>query len=483
MKEQVRGQLISQKDNFKGNFGYVARSSAIFYYKMAPHIRTTISFMDYWSVKRNIEVMIVASTRDVDGSLKLREVLNFANGNVINYRPQVGENFEGSVEIEVFAAQNMVIPYAAIMAIYEWPLSISMVHSYGRTYSPHEIEEKRTISLGRESCWTLRDSAEIRSFCVFHNGLKPQPAQEARLKILNHKGHSREKLFVLNEIPAYGTWKFYPSDQISDLEDFLDGQPGNAALTYELCDSFTRMLVGNETKNGQELQVTHSNFNYSMHQSDKVESGDSAYMNVIDVPLRNPEVIVYPDSSPGDYTVSSSNFKYEFNNLKRLQFSVKPGELLVFKSKSGVLPTRIVTAFSGAPSGDAVLPFECSLGIHHNEYPMKRSHWGVTIDGDTVRGRLILQHQDELFGVPGAGTKTTIFLQSSKRKEKIKRDLSAEELRQLHHGNYLSEIFPEAKAFLGGDYGYFYLMTDYPGLQCYSTLENSHGSLTLEHAF
>ena len=56
------------------------------------------------------------------------------------------------------------------MSIYESKNSISMVHSYSRIYSQHEIEDNRTISLGEESCWTIRDSINISSFAIVHNG-------------------------------------------------------------------------------------------------------------------------------------------------------------------------------------------------------------------------------------------------------------------------------------------------------------------------
>ena len=143
---------ISQKDNYAGAFGLVYRSSANFYFRQSNTFKTTISFMDYWRIKRGISVMVVASTRSMDGKLLMREQLTFKNGSIINFSPDMLRSgiaiFEGAIEIEVFASENMVIPYSAIMAVYEAENSISMVHSYSRTYSPHEVEEGRTISAG-----------------------------------------------------------------------------------------------------------------------------------------------------------------------------------------------------------------------------------------------------------------------------------------------------------------------------------------------
>ena len=71
----------------------------------------------------------------------------------------------GSVELKALANEDIRIPYAAFMAIYETDQSISMVHSYSRSYSVWEIEEERTITDGHEGCWTLRDTADITLCC------------------------------------------------------------------------------------------------------------------------------------------------------------------------------------------------------------------------------------------------------------------------------------------------------------------------------
>ena len=78
---------ISQKDNYNKSFGIVYRSSTIFYFKKNKNFSTSINFMDYWKIKKNLNVMIVVSLRDMNGKLTLRERLYFDKGNVINYSP------------------------------------------------------------------------------------------------------------------------------------------------------------------------------------------------------------------------------------------------------------------------------------------------------------------------------------------------------------------------------------------------------------
>ena len=63
----------------------------------------------------------------------------FESKNVINKNYTLEEDH--SIEVEAFSNENLKIPYAAVMAIYETEKSISMVHSYSRNHSL--IEESK----------------------------------------------------------------------------------------------------------------------------------------------------------------------------------------------------------------------------------------------------------------------------------------------------------------------------------------------------
>ena len=109
--------------------------------------------------------MIIASLRDLEGNLILRERLSFETGHVINYKPKIlDEEFEGSLEMEAIANDNLGIPFAAMLVVYEAKNSVSMVHGYTRTYTPHEIEEGKVIEFGEEAGLVCRDNEHIRFF-------------------------------------------------------------------------------------------------------------------------------------------------------------------------------------------------------------------------------------------------------------------------------------------------------------------------------
>ena len=49
----------------------------------------------------------------------------------------------------------------------KWEL---FLHTYSRCYSNHEMETGFTVMEGCESNWTIRDSNDVESFTIFHNG-------------------------------------------------------------------------------------------------------------------------------------------------------------------------------------------------------------------------------------------------------------------------------------------------------------------------
>ena len=269
---------LDQKDNYNKNFGIVYRSSAIFYYKHNKNFNTIISFMNYWPIKRSIDIMMVASIRDMKGKLIHRERLEFDKGNVINYQPTIGDgSFEGSIELEGFAADNLMIPYIAIMVIYEAEESVSMVHAYTRTYSTHEIEEGKTITYGEEAGWVSRDTSEIHSYLILHNGISSQSKQKIKLWVTNSENITKEAEIELPELGPFETIKIYPRQHINNFVEFLNGEFGSCAVSFELSGGFTRGMVCNETIDEKEMQVYHSNYNYGRHDPGLVEHKEAFF--------------------------------------------------------------------------------------------------------------------------------------------------------------------------------------------------------------
>ncbi len=480
MKKRIE---INQKENFAANFGIVNRSSAIFYYVSSSSVKTKISFMNYWKEKRGLDVLVVASLRDMSGTLCSRESLSFTDGDVINYQPHTHDDFEGSVEIEIFAIKNMFIPYAAIIAYYETANGVTLVHSYARAYSRHEVEDKRTISSGEEGCWTLRDSALERSFCVFHNGPREVPEQTATLEVISgdSSGSRMQAEIKLPALKAYETIKIAPRDYFADLVDFLDGKPGSANLSFNLGEGFTRMLVGTEAIDGTDMQVTHSNFNYSKHATDLLEVDDAVgYMYIPPINIKNASVLVYPDSQPGSYSFELNDQSHQFASGQRYETSCQGG-MAIFSRTDGRLPSRIVTAIVGSDSSERI-PCEMSLGILTAVQPKKRLWWGPVREDVSHSTALLTHALPEIYGAVAEGT-LEVSLYSSMKKETLKQSLNFDMLEAFESGVPLTDIFSGAREFLDGAPGYYSLYSDYPGFTVYSVIRKEGGSVCIEHGF
>jgi hypothetical protein len=477
--------VISFRANVAGAFGLVLRSSAIFYYRSTADFCTTISFMNYWKVKRSLDVAVVASTRDMVGRLLLRERVPLTAHSVINYRPAVDrEVFEGSVEIEIFSTANLVIPYAAVMAVYESARGIAAVHSYARAYSRHEVEDGRMISSGREGCWSLRDNETVGSFCVFHNGPGRMPPQISQLRVSNSSGESGEAAIELPELMPYRSVMIRPKDHIPGLAEFLAGDIGEASLSFSLGDGFTRMLVGNERHDGSDLQVTHSNFDYANQATDHLDDPTQrAFMRVPSCGLGGKKVIVYPHSSPGHYAVEHGATCRSFASGETVVEPVAEAQdLLAFRRSDGPFPARLVTGMI-VPNREGLVDNECSLGVLTHLQPRKRFWWGICAADDRRASALILHDVPEIYGgMPRDGT-ATIDLYSSTGREPLSAQLDRRDIERMDVGVTIDELIPGARQHLNGDFGYYTLFHEYGGLTAYTLFDNKAGGKALEHAF
>jgi hypothetical protein len=196
------------------------------------------------------------------------------------------------------------------------------------------------------------------------------------------------------------------------------------------------------------------------------------------------EVIVYPHTSKGEYTLKQNNkIIKNFKSGERIVQPISEG-LLSFETPDGSLPTRIVTAMSAKPAtNNSELPYECSLGIIHKNRPLKSTHWGVVSTNSKFESRIFIVKQESVYGKnPDKSIKINIYLEKSKNI--LSKRLTSNELESADKGIYVSELFPELKTNDFGDFGYYYFRSDsYGGFMVYSTIESHKGSLTLEHSF
>jgi hypothetical protein len=473
---------ISFRDNMAGRHGEVLRSSAIFYFLSDSNTKSTVSILNYWKFKRGIEVSILATLRNMAGEAVQKTSLVFENGNVINFSPFFESGFEGSVEIEVFSEMNMVIPYSAIVCCYETKKGFTVVHGYARAYSAKEQEEGRMLTNGKEGCWTLRDNEKVSSFCVIHNGFLDVAEQEVTISVINSANKKISETIKWPELKKYESRKIYPSEIFPGLTAFLGGQLGQAQFDFKLGAGFTRMLVGNQTKDKTDLQVTHSNFDYTNLPTDLTEEGMKGYMFVPQLQNLVKRVIVYPQMHAGHYQVSEDGETNEFTNGEVILLKKPRSKVLSFEKKDGLFPTRLVTALELEANVD-VIPGECSLGVLTRLQPKKRLWWGVVTPSNKSRCFIVVHDLPEVFGNRPESITLHLTLYSSATTEVLTKSMQVDSLEAFENGLPISEIWSEAEEHLKGGFGYYTMFCEYGGLTVYSLMKNDMGSVCLEHGF
>ena len=192
-----------------------------------------------------------------------------------------------------------------------------MVHSYGRNHSLIELEDGNSITEGRESCWTLRHDPQVTNSAVFHNGHMPVAEQTAKLIVTDHLGVDHETSFEIPAMRPFETVMFEVERIFPDVKSCLDGKDGWASVHFDNHSSFTRLLILWRHEQSRELQVTHSNFDYSEHQTDMVKTDMPAYMKVPEIPgVEDTNVVVYPKFSPGTYELCKVTTRKDRVSLK-----------------------------------------------------------------------------------------------------------------------------------------------------------------------
>lgn len=470
---EAMGSVIDQRANFRAEFGSIFRSSAIFY--KPEQVKTTISVSNYWDFKNQVEVGVVLTQRTMAGEVFSRTEHRFEGANVLNM--EIDELSQGSVEIESFSSRNLRIPYSAVMAVYETDSSVTMVHSYGRNHSLIELEDNKSLTLGRESCWTIRSSASIRNQAVFHNGHVAVPAQTGQIILGRQSGEERHYDMKMPVLKPFETHVFDIGRICPDYRQFLDGNDGWATVHFENSTAFTRLLILWQDPKNNQFQVTHSNFDYTDHQTNMIASTKSAYMKLPEIDrVGELTATVYPRFMPGSYEAQYGKEVTGFSHGLNL---TPEGRSIEFRRLDGALPARIVTGIIGNQEADC-LPFECSLGVIHDQRPPKRFHWAIV--SRRLCSRIYVTDYSEIYDPGTQPIELVISLYNARNKDIATANLCFATLEELPTCLDPAKIFAAELDILGDDFGYVSIFSHYGGLLFYSSMEKFH-AFTLEHSF
>jgi hypothetical protein len=240
------------------------------------------------------------------------------------------------------------------------------------------------------------------------------------------------------------------------------------------------MLCGVRSIDSEQLQVTHSNFDYSTHGTDTIKDGVLlAYMKIPNL-LGNfqHEIVVYPDTSNGLYKSECEGISKEFSTgqIHRLVFDDNKEKFVKFSRADGILPRRIVTALR-LNQENSVIPAECSLGVVHHKRPKKHFHWMLV--SEKFNSQICWVDFQEVYGGCPDDAEFVFKLYTQNSHEEIVKEFKRVDL-PANNVIPLSLIFD--KPFLTDHFCYLSIWCSYGGLTFFSTLEKTD-SITIEHSF
>jgi hypothetical protein len=296
----------------------ILRSSGIFPVVQNQFHTSSIHFLGYWFLKRNIsQVKLIVILRNVDGKtlLKKVELIDTAKAFAINLRNLLleidfpnNENFIGSIEIEFHTTQDMVFPYPALVLEYHNEKFNTFVHTLGRIYNDDEDMDENNKNLVPETGFDIHETNDLHSFLSFVNGRIQNDDGYIEYVITDSNSKQFSGNFYLGKISPFETKFFYLKDYIPDLSKILNSNVGSISIKHNFEGFYPRFLVGNIQESFPSVSFTHSYYDNtnSTNESDYWNrANDSHYDSSIYVPIfqKNNQftnLIIYPNLSPSD---------------------------------------------------------------------------------------------------------------------------------------------------------------------------------------
>ena len=408
----------------------ILRSSGIFPVVKNEHYTSSIHFLGYWLLKRNIsEVALVITLRSSDGNTLLRKIesINSAKAFAVTLNYLLSEinfdkkkNFVGSIEIEFNTTQDMVFPYPALVLEYHNEKFNTCVHTLGRIYNDFEDMKENNESQVPETGFDIHETDDLQSFLSFVNGPLDNPDGYIEYIITNSKSEKFSGNLHLGIINPFETKIIFFNKYISDLSKFLDGNPGSISLKHNFQGFYPRFLVGNIQKSFPSVSFTHSYYDCTSCTNDSdywnrntdQHFDSSAYIPVFHRDNQFTNLIIYPNLSPSDLTLqidihdekgskifSNKNFleiKNNENKLLKINFNEIISNLnisnsnlaahVITNSKNIKIPARIKFGLDVGISGQSSkLPcnicFNTRMGNPILDSKPGSFHWAPIFNG------------------------------------------------------------------------------------------------------
>tara|TARA_B100000029_G_scaffold135446_1_gene129903 strand:+ start:65 stop:1648 length:1584 start_codon:yes stop_codon:yes gene_type:complete len=299
----------------------VLRSSAIFPVIQNDHYSTTIHFLGYWLLKRNLkEITLLITLRDSSGNLLLRKTQFIDNAKAFSIvlddlleeiSSSNQKNFLGSIETEFNSTRDMVFPYPALVLEYHNDEFNTCVHTLGRIYNDVEDLKENNETLVAETGFDIHETQDLNSFISFVNGPLENNNGLVEYIITNSNSRKFTGTFSIGKINPFETKLLFLKDYIPELSEFLNDNSGSISIKHNFEGFYPRLLVGNIQKSFSSVSFTHSYYDCTSCTNDVdywSRINQNHYDSSIYVPIfhKNNQftnLIVYPNISPSSFSL------------------------------------------------------------------------------------------------------------------------------------------------------------------------------------
>ena len=298
----------------------IFRSSAIFPVIHNEFYSSSIHFLGYWLLKRNIpEVTLVVTLRNADGNSLLRktQIIDSAKAFSINLDEILQEinlktnYFVGSIETEFHTTRDMVFPYPALVLEYQNEQFNTCVHTLGRIYNDLEDLKENDDTHVPETGFDIHETDDLKSFLSFVNG--PLENKDGKIEYTLTNSHSEKSsgTFHIGKINPFETKLLYFNEHITNLAEFLKNDSGSISLKHNFEGFYPRLLVGNIQKSSPSVSFTHSYYDCTScvtesdywSRTDENHFDSSIYIPIFNKNNHFTNLIIYPNMSPSNVTL------------------------------------------------------------------------------------------------------------------------------------------------------------------------------------
>ena len=478
--------------------------------------------MGYWMRKREISAVTALLTiRGADGEkvgvlshlIDSPRAYEFRASQILSQMQQTGDDFFGSLEIEIFSAVDMVFPYPAITFAYESSLGTTFVHTCGRVFNDFDDLNENEEQQVPEAGFDVLTGADFSPFFAFVNGPLEMRNESFQIEIIDATGRRQTIKRSIDRLSPYATaWiRVFANEQ--DRKG-LAGDKVTVKIHHDFKGFFPRFVAGNEVGDSRAISLTHSFYDSSDDRTDGAiypnPDPENFFDSAIAVPMSKNfdliELAVYPvladcptelafelyDADGNKLADGASRIELGGSELRYIDlvsmFETQLSNLSVGLCKitahgDGRVPTRLKFGLNlGRAKGDVSLPSNIcfAAGVPNAKLLEKPGTFKWCTIFANSKQRIYLHNVSFLRQTPKKEIAVTAMVCRTDDDETLSLEMT---LRTDGTVELFAEHGPTIEAFLDGQTGWVSFDCKGPFVSGYYVTDNGHGVVGADHIY